>query len=190
MLMIVGIWILSVSFIAVLYASGLGTFEFYPGRFIYFLAVQNKIAARVFTALSHVTFVLYPMLMTALCYWKVYRIVKGHNASVSSTLNDGPAQNSSSLTKEEIHVTRSVLALVCGFVICWIPCSTLLHVAVYISIPRSAEMVITYTAYASSAINPFVFNIFNKPFRKQFFKVFYVGSRKVKAAVRTGVSQQ
>ncbi|XP_031568747.1 rhodopsin, GQ-coupled-like [Actinia tenebrosa] len=178
-LMIVGSWILSVSFVAVVYFGGLGTFLFYPGRFVYFLASHNVIAIRVFTALSHITFIIYPMLMTAICYWKVYQIVKRHETSVSTSMNNGDSQNYPSLSREEIHVTKSVLALVCGFVVCWIPCSTTLHIAVYISIPRYAEMIITYTAFASSALNPFVFNIFNKPFRKEFFRIFSVKKTKV-----------
>lgn len=179
-LMIVFAWVLSVSFVAIVYFSGKGTFEFYPGRFVYFLATPNSVlTARVFTALSHATFILYPMLMTGICYRKIYQIVKTHETSLSTSMNNGSNQNNQSLSREEIHISKSVLALVCGFVICWIPCSTTLHIAVYISLPRFAEMIITYTAFASSAINPFVFNIFNKPFRKEFFRIFSLKQRKV-----------
>lgn len=189
-MMIVVAWVLSVSFVAVAYFGGMGTFVFYPGRFVYFLASHNVFTSRLFTAVSHITFVLYPMLMTAICYRKIYQIVKTHETSVSISMNNGVIlnQNSPSLSREEIHITKSVLALVCGFVICWIPCSTTLHIAVYISVPRFAEMIITYTAFASSAINPFVFNIFNKPFRKEFFRILSVRKRKVGSSLQQDLS--
>ena len=165
-LMIVAAWVFPLLLITAIYLSDFTAFQFYSGRFMYFPAFKSLTVARFMAALYQILFVVAPLLVTVFCYWKIYRVVTGHNAAVSSTLNAGPAANNSPMTREEIHITKSVLPLVCGFVICWIPCGTVYHVSTYVDIPRSAELFITYSAYASSAINPFVFYFFNNPFKK------------------------
>jgi melatonin receptor type 1B len=172
LLMIVGIWVISFSFNGAVYLSGEMTYVFYPGRFIYYPAFTNLTIERAMTFITSVTFAFIPLSMTTFCYLKIYRIVKGHNAKVSATPNAvDPARNSSTLSKDEISITMSVLALVCGFVFCWLPCVALIQLALYVDLPRHAEMSMTYMAYLASAINPIIFNIFNKPFRKQFLKL-------------------
>lgn len=165
-LMIIGVWVFSVLNVTAVYFSGAADFEFYPGRLVHMLVFKDQTTSRIFAAIFQVMFTVFPMTITGVCYWKVYRTVKGHSARVSSSLN-------TSLTKEDIHITRSVLPLVCGFIICWIPCSTVFHLAVYVNLPRSIEMCFTFSAYSSYVINPIVYNIFNKPFRKQFIKVIF-----------------
>ncbi|KAK3717313.1 hypothetical protein QZH41_002319 [Actinostola sp. cb2023] len=112
------------------------------------------------------------MSIASICYWNIYKVVHGHQNALSSTLNAGAAGNNPSLTRDEIRITRSVLALVCGFVICWIPCSIVNILSVFLNLPRNVEMIFIYTAFLSSAVNPIIFNIFNKPFRRQFLGIF------------------
>jgi melatonin receptor type 1B len=138
----------------------------------YFVTSLKPNTERVISGLSILMFVILPMLLTISCYWKVYQKVKGHNATVSNTLSAGLAENNSSLTKEEIHITRSLLALVCGFVVCWIPSTTLVHLSAYVNLPRRVELIAMYTASFSSAINPILFNIFNKRFKAEFLNIF------------------
>jgi melatonin receptor type 1B len=187
-LMIIGVWVVSLANTAVVYLSGMATFEFYPGRFVHLLAFTDQNTERIYQAISCVVFVVIPISITVLCYWKVYQVVTVHNATVSSNLHAGPAENTSSLSKEEIHVTKSVLALVCGFVLCWIPCTVVSFLASFMNLPRNAEMVFIYNAYTSSVINPIVFNIFNKPFRNQFAKVFGFKAGRVGASSEQPVS--
>jgi melatonin receptor type 1B len=93
------------------------------------------------------------------------------NATVAHTLNVGPV-NRPSLTKNDIHVTKSILALVCGSVLCWIPSSTVTQISEYINLPRWVEMITIYAASSNSAINPLIFYTFNKPFRRRVCQVF------------------
>jgi melatonin receptor type 1B len=171
--MIIGVWAVSLANAAVVCLSGMASFEFFPGRFIRLPAFSDKTIGRIINIFGQIMFVIFPITITGFCYWRVYKVVRGHNATVSSTRHAGPAGNTSLLTKEEIHITKSVLALVCGFVLCWFPCSAVSVLALYISLPRHAEMVFTYTAYTSNVINPILFNIFNKPFRNQFVQVVF-----------------
>lgn len=189
-MMIVGVWFFSFINTAVVYLSGMGASKFYPGRFIHMPAYDDKTIELVFQLMSCIFFVIFPFLMATVCYRKICKVVRNHNAVVSSSLHVGPSGSSSSLSKEEVHITKSVLALVCGFVVCWVPCTLVLFLATYIELPRHAEMIFTYTAYTSSVINPIVFNVFNKPFRRRLVQVFGYKTRRVESAsnVQSGIT--
>jgi len=172
--MICGAWLLSVSTMAVFLFGGFGTFTFNFGAILHLPHFYNQTAARIFGGFCEFMFIVFPLSITTVCYWKVYQTVKQHNASVAPNLNAGPVGSSSvTLSKEEIHITYSLLAVVCGFVLCWIPSSTVLHISIYTNLSRHAGLVILYTCYASSAINPLVYNTFNKPFRREFLRIFH-----------------
>ncbi|XP_031570031.1 D(1) dopamine receptor-like [Actinia tenebrosa] len=168
---IVSAWLFSLTFIAVMYLSGMCTFEFYPGCFMHFPSFRDQITANVIGVSYQMLFAVVPLIITVVCYWKLYKHVKSHNVQVTSNLNAANEVQVPTLSKEEIAVTRSLMALVCGFIVCWIPCSTVFHLATYINLPRRVEAIIVYTSFASSAINPIVYNVFNKPFRRQFLRV-------------------
>lgn len=170
-MMIASAWLFSMSFIAMMYLSGMCTFEFFPGRFMHFPSFTDQITNRVIGVSYQMLFAVLPMIITVVCYWKLYKHVKSHNIEVTSNLNAANQVQSPSLSKEEIEVTRSLMALVCGFIICWIPCSTVFHLATYIDLPRRVEVIVVYSSFASSAINPIVYNVFNKPFRRRFLQI-------------------
>ncbi|XP_031562886.1 neuropeptide FF receptor 2-like [Actinia tenebrosa] len=178
-IMIIGVWIFSFSNTAVVYLSGMATSKFFPGRFIYMLAYNDKTTELIFQLTSCIFFIVIPLSLTIICYWKICEVIKGHNDAVSSSFHVGPSGSNSSLSKEEVHITKSVLALVCGFVVCWIPCTSVLFLSTYINLPRHAEMIFTYSTYASSAINPIVFNMFNKPFRSRLVQVLGYKTRRI-----------
>lgn len=162
---IVGVWVFLFVFLLVLYSSGAIKMIFYPGRVVYFIVCTDTTSS-ILTAVSHFMLVILPLVLTAICYWKLYVLVKGQPALPSTTIS-----HKSVLAKKEFQATRLLLSLVCGFTICWIPCSILFHSAIYISLSRSLEMVIVYMAYISSAINPFLYNVLSKPFRRRFLEL-------------------
>lgn len=176
LIMIVAMWIFAVLNVAAAFLSGIAKYEFYPGRFSYLLTFEKRTVETIYYIISLLFFVILPMLVAGLCYWNIYRIVTVHkNTVANSSLNNEHGTNgqgSSNLSKKEIHITRSLLALVCGFVICWLPCSVVNIVAIFYDLPRHVEMIFTYTSAVSTAINPIIFNIFNKPFRKRYLSIF------------------
>jgi len=173
LLMIIGMWIASFLVVFISFWSGMIVFQFYPGRFTYYPAFTNYTNEIIVNVFAHTTTTLLPLVLSAYCYWKVQKTVRGHYETVSRTLNAGRAGNTSdgSMPVEDIRITKSLVALVCGFAICWIPSSSLIHADVYMNMPRSAELVFIYTACLSSVINPIIYNAFNRPFRRQFMKI-------------------
>ena len=171
-LMICVAWLLSIAFVTVFYFGSFATFKHDPQSFLHLPYFYNQTIGRIYGVVSQFMFIVFPLSITAVCYWKVYKTVKQHNASVAPNLNAGPAGcSSATLSKEEIHITYSLLAVVCGFVFCWIP-STVLHISLYKDLTRSVRLVLMYGTYLSSAINPVLYNLFNKPFRREFSNIF------------------
>jgi melatonin receptor type 1B len=184
--MIVGILIFSLSFVLVVCWSGKGTFDFYPGRFLYLLAFNDLTTEKIFRAVFQLVFVIFPMSLSIICCWKVYKIVKEHNTTVMANFNGVTTGNHSKFSRKEIDITKSLLALVCGFIFCWLPCTTIFHLAVYVNLPRSVEVFSIYTAFSSCAVNPIVLNIFNRPFRRQFTEIFFSARMRNEVAVEQG----
>ncbi|XP_031555018.1 neuropeptide FF receptor 2-like [Actinia tenebrosa] len=169
--MIAGAWAIAILGNVLLSLNGKIMFVFDPGRMIYFPSSQDIYIARFFTALNQFLFVVLPLSLTVICYWKVYRSVKVHNATMATNINTGPT-NRNSFSKNEIQVTKSLLALVCGSLFCWIPSASIDQISLYVSLPRSVQMITIYAASSSSAINPVIFYIFNRPFRRRFYQLF------------------
>ncbi|EDO28825.1 predicted protein [Nematostella vectensis] len=177
-LMIVGAWTFSIANVGVVVASGMARFKFFPGRYCCMLSFPNSLSEKLFTAFAQLMFSVFPTTIVGLCYWKVFKVVKIHNENVSSTLNQGPGNRS--LPRDETQITKSVLALVCGFVVCWFPCATVSQISAYMFVPRGVEMLFIFPAFLSSAVNPIVFNVFNKPFRQEFLRVFRLDRKEVR----------
>lgn len=173
LLMIVGMWLFSIFNAGSVFLIGIGKFKFFPGRFCYLLDFSNRTTALAYNFLSFFLFNIMPISIASMSYWNIHKMVKVHQNAVASSLNASQDANANSrLSRGEINITRSVLALVCGFVFCWLPCSVVNILGMFYDLPRHVEMIFIYTASLSTAINPIIFNIFNKPFRKQFLSVF------------------
>ncbi|XP_031568793.1 melatonin receptor type 1A-like [Actinia tenebrosa] len=184
-LTICGIWIFCLLFITGVYVSGKGTFRFYPGRFLYLLSFEDLTTEKIFRAVFQVVFIIFPMCASIFCSSKVYRIVKNHNVRVAFSSNNEATRNTIQISRKEIRITKSLVALVSGFIFCWMPCTTIFHIAVYMNIPREVEVYSMYTALSSFAVNPILLNMFNRPFRMQFENIFFT----LKARNEIGVQQ-
>lgn len=149
-------WVLALS-------SGKAQLSFLPGRLICFLSFQDKGASGLFPAVFQFVFIFIPSLVISLSYWKLIKAVNKHK--FQSNLR-------SQVSVRQVKITKSILGLVCGFVLCWIPSSTVSHVAFYIEVPRNIQMIFTYFSFLSSAINPSILIASNKDFRKAFLKMF------------------
>ncbi|KAK3755299.1 hypothetical protein QZH41_014607 [Actinostola sp. cb2023] len=158
MILLLGFWLFSIFIVVLPCLSGMAEFKLSPGSVAYLLIFHDLRVVILYNTIVVLVSIWIPLSVTAVSYWKIYKVVTGHNAVVLPSLNTGPSNNSSSLTNEDIHITRSLLALVNRI---------LKHM------PREVEMVYIYFAFLSSAINPILFNLFNRPFRKEFLRVIF-----------------
>lgn len=177
LLMIVAIWI--VPFVFVICSTGSSVvFYFYPGRYMYYPAFTNYTIELVTGTFTYLFVGFLPLLLTGYCYWKVQKQVQVHSASLRA--------GSVALTFEEVNITKSLVAVVAGFGLCWCTGCTLIYVDIYINLPRSLDMLMVYLACLSSAINPFIYNTVNRRFRRQFFNI--IRSRSAVTTIRIAPS--
>jgi len=74
---------------------------------------------------------------------------------------------------QEIKITRTLFAVLFAYCCTWIPFfSVLLAANVVKQVPREIQMLVSYTAVASSAINPVIYGVYNKAFRQEYKKTF------------------
>jgi len=101
-------------------------------------------------------------------YFKVFRFVTRHNRPVAPRLHYGISSY-----VEEVKVTKILALVVVGFLVCWVSTgiteaintSYIIH---RIKVPVFAKFLQTIFIYASSAINPLIYTLTNKRFRKEY----------------------
>jgi len=110
------------------------------------------------------------------------------SASASTTSNQTAVASNppSSVSVEEIKITKSLMMIVIGFCICWFPSSTVLHLSTHIRLPRLVDALLIYCGFTSSAINPILYNVYNRPFRRRAWKL--LGIRNVVSVESMGFS--
>ena len=107
-------------------------------------------------------------LVIAVCSVKVYHTIRQHNITVSpsSEVKHSP------LGVEQAKVTRILTAVVVGFYICFLPpfISNILRMFGYVS-KLYYNFYFVFPGFTSSVINPLMYAIMSKPFRKEFRKI-------------------
>ena len=95
------------------------------------------------------------------CYWKIYRVVKVHNANVSWQ----------SSNVEDVKVSKTVFATVVGFVSLWMPANCIYLYSVWSPrLPRELTLFATILVFSTSFVNPFIYGFMNRAFKKEFKK--------------------
>ena len=107
-----------------------------------------------------------PYFFIMFCFWKIYKVVKMHNADISW-------QN---LNAEEVNISKTLFATVFCFVILWVPANIILlpsHLTVDgFNFPRIISLMGALLAFTSSCLNPFIYGFMNRAFRIEFKKCF------------------
>ena len=131
-------------------------------------------------------YVTIPLIIIISCYTKVFLAVRKHNRNLQSHLAERAAENGqgvSQLTVEEIRVTNTLLVVVLGFLTCWTPVVTIdLIDFVNGDWKLSRQVYVAYTCFgfASTSINPVIYGIMNRSFRKEYKKILSPLVRKVR----------
>ncbi|XP_022797958.1 trace amine-associated receptor 7d-like [Stylophora pistillata] len=82
----------------------------------------------------------FPYIIIAFCYWKIYQVVKMHNANVSRK----------SANVEHVNISKNLLVTIVGFTIVWVPAHAMFIVSILASIPRQLELLVTLSVFTSS----------------------------------------
>ena len=140
---------------------------FHASKFFCYPPIDNS----AFVAYCLLLYLGLPSTIILYCYLRVFQTVRSHSNNFQRPGNPVITAN-----VEEIKVARTLFVTVMIFSLCWIP-------IIFIDIvdttqgrwsfPREAYLTYTYLALISSAINPLIYGVLNKNFRKEYHKLLY-----------------
>ena len=157
------------------YWSGLVTYIFRPGKAACFMTFDPKrrLGKIAYTFFLLLTYTILPMVCIAVCYYKVFRVVKEHAIATKNTIGSC-ARRGGNLSLEETRMTKMLLVLVVAFLVCWIPVITVDFLNAIMgtgSLPRALYVMYIICAFGSSCINPIVCLTLNSKIRREAKKV-------------------
>ena len=141
-----------------------GGFEFQSGKAMCLYTFQTNIA---YTAFIECVYVAAPLTLVTVCYAKVFYTVSRSNRVFSHENN--PQQLRANV--EEAKVTKTLAAVMAGFVFCWVPVCIIDYIDAArgeFILPRQAYLTYGFLVYLSGSINPFIYGATNKHFRREY----------------------
>ena len=104
-------------------------------------------------------------------YYKVFRFIFHHNQMVVPNLQQGISPNI-----EEVKITKTLVTVVVGFVVCWIPAGIIEAVSVTKHIhsfqfPAFVVFLQTIFIFTSSVINPLIYYFTNRRFKREYLRL-------------------
>ena len=139
-------------------------FEFQPGKAMCLYTFEKNIPYVIFLGLVYIAA---PLTVIKICYVKVFYTVSRSNRvfSLENNLHQLRAN------VEEAKVTKTLAAVVVGFSFCWLPIGVMDYIDVAQgkpTFPRQAYLTYGFLIYLSSTINPFIYGVTNKQFRREY----------------------
>ena len=169
--MTASVWLLSLMFPVPYVASG-RKYIFHPGKFFCFHEAQSTFEAGVtYICLCISLFIL------SFCYLNVFRHLRLNTIRVkkmreaSATADD----NTSKISSEEIRLTRTLFVTVLEYLICWTPVVIIDFVEMGVgdwSLSRGVYFFYTNIGLVSSSINPIIYGLLNRTFRREYKRIF------------------
>ena len=138
---------------------------FHPSKFSCFIPIKNS----AFLAYGFPLYIGITICVISYCYFRIFTTVRHHNSNFHH-----PGNPISTVNVEEVKVARTILVIVVFFNLCWIPILTIDFLDTIFQrwiFPPEAYMAYTFLATISSALNPFIYGVLNKSFRKNYLKV-------------------
>ena len=138
---------------------------FHPSKFLCFIRIQDT----AFLACCLLLYIGIPTCVIIFSYLRIFTTVRHHNSNLHR-----PGNPISSVNVEEVKVARTILVIVLFFNLCWIPILTIDFLDTIFQrwiFPPEAYMAYTFLATISSALNPFIYGVLNKSFRKNYLNV-------------------
>ena len=147
----------------------------YDSRFFFCIGTfASKKHRLIIGVLLHLVHVFIPLVVIVACYASVFKTIRTHNANITPSFQAWRNQPLAAMNAWEIRVTRLLFLVILGFFVCWIPViiiGILSHSSVA-NLPAFAYELYTVLAMTSTVINPFVYGLGNREFRREFIGIF------------------
>ena len=164
------------------YPAGLVKVTLDPRRALCFTTFQQQTTAQMIGNLFLGLNVVIPLFIICLCYFRVFVAIRRNSFRVQDARFASPRV-------KEVRITKTVFAVLVGFLACWIPAMVCNHLSfnmVNPRFPRQGELVFTFFLSVSSAINPFIYGTTCRSLRKELLHPFHC--RKTKRVKQTRAS--
>ena len=158
-------WLYSICAPLIFVLSG-NKIVFLPSKFFCFFPIKKG----AFVAYGIPLYIGIPTCVIVYCYFRIFTTVRNHNYSNFRL----PGNPISSVNVEEVKVARTLLIIVVFFNLCWVPILTIDFVdkiSQRYNFPSEVYVAYTFLATISSALNPLIYGVMNKSFRRNYLKV-------------------
>lgn len=164
-------WVIACNF-AVSYSSQGFRYAFHPGKGICvfdvsYIPVTYGLLVGFFN-------VLLPFQIVSVCYLRIYFEVRKHKARVIDSSQSG--QQDRRISPHDIKITKTLFVTVCAFAVCWLPFFIIDMIGLWYgphALPRQLYMFYSFMAGGSSIVNPVIYGLMNRDFRREFGKTLH-----------------
>ena len=166
------------SLVSISCPAGFARITLDPRRAMCFTTFKQLKTSQMVSHVFLVFTVAVPLIIICLSYFRVFKAIRSSyfqgqaDNTFSKTSATNAAQPISGATRiKEVKITKTVFAVLLGFLTCWIPammCNYMSYNMVDPRFPRQGELVFTYFLCLSSSINPFIYGATNRALRKEF----------------------
>ena len=178
-LMILADGIIILSLASIPCPSGFANITLDPRRAMFFTFLSQK-SSQVIAAMLLIINVVTPMILITFSYYRVFKKIRSSSfqVDINSGTSDSPQSTTATTTSkiQEVKITKTVFAVLLGYLTCWIPvivCDNLSFNMINPRFPRQGELVFTYFLSLSSAINPFIYGSTSRALRKELWATIY-----------------
>ncbi|XP_031557108.1 melatonin receptor type 1B-B-like [Actinia tenebrosa] len=157
---------------------GFAKYTFHYGKVFSYIDYSTPLAAYIYTIFLKICYITIPTLITLFCYYRIFATVKNHTKELMANQrnNSGSTGGGLSMNVEDVNITKALFATVLGFVACWTPVAVVDMIDTFsnhaLNNPREVYLFYIYMGYGSSSINPFIYGILNRSFKREFIKIF------------------
>ena len=171
--MIFSVWAIA-CLTQLLYAVLGNEYFFHPGK-IY----CNQDTRKLFTMIYIALYGCITMIVISLCSFKIFLHVREHSRRIFSH-----AQSAHTVNIEDIKISRILLAMVLTYAVCITPLTVVESIDFLAGgsyLPRQVYFFYTISASISASVNPVIYGVMNRNFRKECKRLFRLNRILVKA---------
>lgn len=159
------VWSAQIAFILVFSLPWLAKFKFSHKRAGCVLEFRGKRGELTYSVIKTIFYFCATNIIVVYCYTKVFLNIRNHSRKISCAL-----RTSDRVNIEEVKITRTVLAVVLFFLVCWIP-EYIISIIIRVNpehLHRFAHRAVVFFLFLSCSLNPWVYAATNREFRTEF----------------------
>jgi len=160
------------------YITGV-TNVFHPGHIVCLFDFSSASYALIASIAVFDAFMPYQIIF--ICYFKVWRFVRNHRFQMSTSRD--------LVNVEEVKLNRLLAVIVVSFTICFTPFLVVILIESFhqqFSLPRQVYFCSTVMIGIASCVNPVIYGVLNREFRREFHSIFRFRGR----GIRIGTTEQ